>query len=67
MQETYLDGLSEDKEIPFTVSRSVPVEMATPGVDGPQTRTGVDAGTNVFDLRGMIADLEANPDARKRR
>jgi hypothetical protein len=39
--------------------------LSTPGVDGPQVRQA-DTGAQVFDIRGMIADLEASPDARKR-
>jgi hypothetical protein len=35
-------------------------------MNGPTIRENVDAGTNVIDLRAMIAELEANPDARKR-
>jgi hypothetical protein len=64
MQETYLSGLAEDPEVPF--SREAVAEQVTPGVTGPATRENVDAGTNVFDITAMIADLEKNPDARRR-
>jgi hypothetical protein len=60
MQETYLDGLSEDPEVPFSVSRAASSpENATPGMSGPVVRENVDTGSNVFDIRGMIAGLEA--------
>jgi hypothetical protein len=35
-------------------------------MSGPVIRENVDAGTNVIDLRAMIAELEASPGARKR-
>jgi hypothetical protein len=35
-------------------------------MNGPVIRENVDAGTNVINLRDMIAELDANPDARKR-
>jgi len=52
--------------VPFSITRDVPPEQATPGVNGPVTRENVETGSNVFDIRGMIADLEASPGARKR-
>jgi hypothetical protein len=50
--------------VPFSVTRAEALP-GTPGTDGPQVRQ-VDTGAQVFDIRGMIADLEASPDARKR-
>jgi len=32
----------------------------TPGMNGPQIREGVDAGTDVIDLTAMRAELEAD-------
>jgi hypothetical protein len=57
-------GMSEDPNVPFQFSEdtSGPQSM---GGDGPQVRQ-VSGGAQVFDLTGMIAALEADPDARKR-
>lgn len=62
LQETYLAGLAEDPNVPFSFGEDSPARM---GGDGPQVRK-VDTGAKVFDITGMIAELEANPDARKR-
>jgi hypothetical protein len=63
MQQTYLEGLAQDPDVPFTMTASS--ADPAPGAGGPQART-VEAGAQVFDIRAMIADLENNPDARKR-
>ncbi|HEY2085696.1 MAG TPA: hypothetical protein VGH54_06640 [Mycobacterium sp.] len=59
LQETYLDGLSEDPEVPFSIGR----QAAARG-DGPQVRQAA-GGADVIDISAMIADLEANPAARR--
>jgi hypothetical protein len=67
MQETYLDGLSEDPEVPFSVTRAeVSPGQAMPGMTGPVVRENVDTGSNVFDLTAMIAGLDSDPAARRR-
>jgi hypothetical protein len=66
LQETYLDGLSEDPEVPFSVIRAGSAQQAAPGATGPVVRENVDTGSNVFDITGMIAGLEADPAARNR-
>ena len=38
---------------------------AATGTDGPVVRKA-ETGAQVFDIRGLITELEANPDARKR-
>lgn len=67
-QQTYLDGLSAEEDIPFSIaadtSRPQEPEAAT-GTDGPTVRRGVNTGASVIDLGAMIADLEANPAARR--
>jgi hypothetical protein len=68
LQETYLNGLADDEDIPFSVNRAAadPGE-ATPGMQGPTVREGVDTGADVLDLTAFIREMEANPDARRRR
>lgn len=63
MQQTYLDGLTEDPEVPFRLEQDIS-RPAGRG-QGPVTRTA-DTGAEVFDLRAMINELERNPEARKR-
>jgi len=58
-------GMSEDPNVPFTFTEDTGGPPAMGG-DGPQVRENVDTGSNVFDIRGMIADLEADPNARRR-
>ena len=68
MQETYLDGLSQDPEVAFSRETTPAWERgaeAAPGMAGPQVRKA-EVGAQVFDIRGMIAGLEADPAARKR-
>lgn len=72
MQQTYLEGMSDDPELPFQLERDAAAEFAgkdeaAPGMAGPTVRTGVDTGAKVIDLRAMIAEMEANPEARRRR
>ena len=57
MRDTYLDGLSEDPEVPFRLTRGGP-DAAAAG-DGPAVRQAAGGGAEVIDLRAMIADLEA--------
>jgi hypothetical protein len=64
LQETYMFGMSEDPNVPFTIAEDAGGPPATGG-DGPQVRQA-DTGANVFDLTGMIAALEADPNARRR-
>jgi hypothetical protein len=61
----YLDGLDADPDIPFRLQEEAGSAFAGQQ-DGPTIRQNVDAGTNVIDLGAMIAELEANPQARKR-
>jgi hypothetical protein len=63
LQETYLTGLAQDPEVPF--SREVTAGGEGGGEAGPAVRKA-ETGAEVFDLRGMIAGLESNPAARKR-
>lgn len=62
--------MAEDPNVPFSFSEDAANtwrgggEMA-PGMPAPNIRT-VDTGAKVFDIKGMIADLEADPAARKR-
>ena len=71
LQETYLNGLAEDPNVPFNFSEEGPPASwqqdsgTGPGMPAPQIRR-VDTGAKVFDIKGMIAELEANPAARKR-
>jgi hypothetical protein len=58
IREAYLEGLSEEPDIPFQVQQA-------PAADLPVTRR-VAAGTSVIDLDAMRAELEANPAARRR-
>lgn len=62
MRETYLDGMSEDPEVPFSRQRSV---LPAAGSNGPTVRK-VKSIAPVFDITGMIKELESNPDARRR-
>lgn len=57
-------GMSEDPNVPFQFSEDTSGPQSTGG-DGPQVRQ-VSGGANVFDLTGMIAALEADPNARNR-
>ena len=65
LQETYMAGLSEDPNVPFSFTGETwrPPAM---GDDGPAVRENVDAGGNVFDIRAMISGLDGDPNARKR-
>lgn len=64
----YLEGLSDEEDIPFRISRDVSAQQQeAPARRGPAVREGVDAGTDVIDLAAMKAELEANPEARRRR
>jgi hypothetical protein len=68
VQETYLSGLAEDPSVPFSREEAPAWERgaeAAPGMAGPQVRKAA-TGAQVIDIRGMIAELEANPAARKR-
>jgi hypothetical protein len=58
-REMYLEGLSEEPDIPFQVQQAPAAEAV------PVTRR-VAAGTAVIDLDAMRAELEANPAARRR-
>jgi hypothetical protein len=67
---TYLDGLDQEEEIPFTRNNDAGQKFGgggevAPGMEGPTIRTGVDAGTNVIDLAAMRAELEADPRSRR--
>jgi hypothetical protein len=64
VQETYMFGLSEDPNVPFNFTEDTggPPVM---GGDGPQVREA-DTGAQVFDITGLIAGLEADPNARRR-
>jgi hypothetical protein len=64
LQETYMFGMSEDPNVPFSVAGDAYGPSAAGG-DGPVIRQA-DTGAQVFDLTGMIAALEADPNARKR-
>jgi hypothetical protein len=66
LQETYMFGMSEDPNVPFTFTEDAGRIPAAMSEDGPRVRENVDGGSNVFDIRGMIADLEADPNARRR-
>jgi hypothetical protein len=65
LQETYMFGMAEDPNVPFTFTEDSGRIPAAPNGDGPQVREA-DTGAQVFDIRGMIAGLENDPDARKR-
>jgi hypothetical protein len=58
MQRCYLDGLAEDESVPFGWQEHT--GEVTPGMNGPQIRENVDAGTDVIDLTAMRAELEAD-------
>jgi hypothetical protein len=69
LQETYLQGLAEDPNVPFSFSEGNP--FGEPGQEGPQGMPQpvirqVETDAKVFDIRGMIAELESDPAARKR-
>jgi hypothetical protein len=68
LQETYLTGLAQDPEVPFSreesPARGQRREAAT-GTEGPVTRKA-EAGAQVLDITAMIAELESAPNARKR-
>jgi hypothetical protein len=57
-------GMSEDPNVPFQFSEDAGGPQATGG-DGPQVRQ-VSGGAQVFDLSGLIAGLESDPNARRR-
>ena len=57
-------GMSEDPNVPFQFSEDTSGPQQTGG-DGPQVRQ-VSGGAQVFDLSGLIAGLEADPNARRR-
>lgn len=67
LQETYLTGLADDPQVPFRFSEQPfePGQDVAPGFPQPVIRK-VDTGAKVFDIRGMIAELENDPEARKR-
>jgi hypothetical protein len=65
VQETYMFGMSEDPNVPFTFTEDTGRIPAAPGGDVPAVREA-DTGAQVFDIRGMIAGLDADPNARKR-
>jgi hypothetical protein len=72
LQQTYLDGLDQEEDIPFSRSKDVgqtfrPGEDMAPGVNGPTIRENVDTGVKVIDLAAMREELENNPDSRRRR
>lgn len=71
LQQTYLDGLSAEEDIPFRIDADAgtafhPGAAEATGTEGPTVRTGVNTGAPILDLRAMITALEANPDARRR-
>ena len=63
MQETYLQGLSEDPDVPFKIQEEDPDAIFGTDEDGqragPLVRENVDAGVDVIDLAAMKAELEA--------
>jgi hypothetical protein len=67
LQETYLTGLAQDPEVPFSREETPAWERAgvPAGTAGPVTRKA-HTGAQVLDITAMIAELESNPDARKR-
>lgn len=68
MQETYLTGLAEDPSVPFSREETPAWERgaeAAPGMAGPQVRRA-ETGAQVIDIQGLIREMEANPDARRR-
>jgi hypothetical protein len=67
IRETYLDGLAEDPEVPFSVIQSAPGPRAGAQAQGSPdfTYREVNSGAQVIDLRQMIGELEGNPEARK--
>jgi len=69
LQETYLQGLAEDPNVPFSFSEDNP--FGAPGQEGQQQMPQpvirqVETDAKVFDIRGMIAEFESDPAARKR-
>jgi hypothetical protein len=67
LQETYLSGMGEDPQVPFTRDTAVAWEQQeiAPGVAGPRSRKA-DTGAKMLDLTAMISELEADPAARRR-
>lgn len=57
LQQAYLDGLSEDENVPLTFQDSGPEGF--PEGMSPNIRKA-DAGTDVIDLKKMREDLEAD-------
>lgn len=62
LREAYLEGLSNEEDIPFRIEQA---PLGATGTEGPATRT-VDAVVAVIDLDAMRMELEANPAARRR-
>lgn len=56
----YLDGLSEEEDIPFSIRRTEPEAG-----EGPVVREAA-AGAAVIDIAAMQRELEATPGARQR-
>lgn len=64
----YLEGLSEEEDIPFRIQQGPGQggrEDAAGAPEGPAVRK-VAAGVAVIDLDAMRQELEANPAARRR-
>jgi len=59
----YLEMLSEDEEVPFSVD-TAPLSESS-GQVGPTVRENVDTGADVLDINAMRKDLEAARNARK--
>lgn len=55
-QRALLEGLSDDKQVPFEYQMAL---APLPAGFGPQTREGVDAGMHVINLAEMRRGLEA--------
>lgn len=64
LRETYIDGLTEDPEVPFTRQRDMAAAWRSTQ-NGPQVRKA--QGATVIDITAMIKELDANPEARQRR
>ena len=60
----YIAGLLADPDVPFSTGEDEPEQDSAPG---PRHRTVAAAGGGVIDISAMIADLEANQAARRRR
>jgi len=56
LQRTFLEGMSDDEDCPFTIQEG-PADFG--GAQGPTIRENVDAGTDVIDLAKMRDELEA--------